>query len=468
MKNFGKVVFILVAALSICAFVLGAFGIATHYGDIKTVIVNSVDQLGVGLDGSANLKIMLAPSEEGASLTREEMLYTKSILEKRLESYVVDEYRVNCDFDNSSFSVVLAYSETSQYSPAWIVEQLTAIGDAALYEGREADESKVIFTDENITAAKPSVEQINGGIYTLYGIDISLNSEGREAYKAAIEKLLSEKTDSETPTVTLFVDGTSTVTLQVVKEAKGRTANLQTSGLTVESAALTSIILNSGKLPTALENTSITVMKPMIGEQALTALMLAAISALAIVCFYLIFRYRLCGVASTVTMLGTIGGVLLVCTGMFAITSSGAVIPFTMTAIIAAFLVVVINLEANVRYFEAIRSRLGEISPAKAISESFKKTLGTTLGIDFALVLVSLLFLIFSRGEGVASFILSPIFASFGVEGVNFASFPYFGTMLLAGTIIGFIFSVVGTWLSLYSFSCFNFSSNKSLFGGER
>ena len=467
MKSFGKVIFILIAALSIFVFVLGAFGIAEHYGDITTVIVKSAEQLGIGLDGSTNMKIVLSPSEEGKTLSREEMLYTKSILEKRLDSYLIDEYRINCDFENSTFSVVLAYNNSSQYTSSWVVAQLTSVGDVKVYEGDAVDESKVIISSENITSAEVFREMLSD-TYARYGVEMSLNAEGREAYKAAMDKLLAEKTDTSVSTVSIYIDGQSVASMGINEEFKGRNAIIKSSMLSYETAAAATIIIDSGKLPVELKNTSITLMNASIGEQAITALQLAVISALAISFFYLIYKYRLCGVASMISMLGTVGGLLLVCTGMFTITSPNSVIPLTATAMAAAFITIFINYEANVRYFESIKARLGEVSPNKAIVEEFKKTVGTTLGIDFALVLISLLFYIFVRNQGIHSFILSPIFAAFGVKTVNFSSFTYFGIMLLAGTLIGFLSSVLGTFASLYSLSCFKFASNKKLFGGER
>ncbi len=467
MKNFGKVVFFLIAALSIFVFVLGAFGIAEHYGDITTVIVKSAEQLGLGLDGSTNMNIVLSPSEEGTSLSREEMLYTESILEKRLESYIIDEYRVNCDFDNSTFNVALSFSNNSTYTSSWIVSQLTSIGDIKVYEGDKIDESKVILTNEDISGAEVYREMLSQ-TYARYGIEMPLTADSRQTYKAAMDKLLSEKTDTTVSTVSLYIDGGSVASMAVNEEFKGRNAIIKSSMLDYEVAAAAAIIIDSGKLPVELKNTSLTYTNPAIGEQASVAIMLAFISFLAISFFYLIYKYRLCGVASMISMLGTVGGLILVSTGMFTATSPTNVISLTATAFAAAFLTIIVNYESNVRYFEAIKSRLNELSPAKAVVEEFKKTIGTTLGIDFALVLVSLLFYIFTRNQGISSFIFSPIFAVFSVKTVNFASFTYFGAMLLAGTLIGFLSSVLGVFASVYSFSCYNFAKNKKLFGGER
>ena len=468
MKHFGKAVFIIVAAISIAVFVVGAFGITSQYGDITSIIINSKDNIGYGSDAEGNVEFVLAPSEENVSLTREEMIYTKSVLEARLENYLVNEYQVNCNFDNSSFSITVPYGANAKYTPSWLIQQLTTVSDVVLYEGQTADESKVILTSENILSAKTSAETKNNGQFSFYGLKLKLDKEGRTALKEATKRIVEQnKENGTTGGISIWIDGKMAMTYAVTKEYKGGAANLTSSVISSSDAALYAVAVNSGSLSTTLQCTSFSSSNPHIGVHAADAIILSLLSALVLICIYLIYKYRLCGVATLITITGTLGGMVLVVTGMFYTQSANTGVVITMTSLFAFALTLFLSLAFNVRFYERIGKESENATVPKAISNAFKGTVGTTLVVDIVVFVIGLGFLLFSRGRNVSNLILSPIFNQFGIRMVNLGTLESFGTILMAGTIIGFLFSVVGTKLVLDSFAGYKFSKNAKLFGGE-
>ncbi len=467
MKSFNKWGALIVAVIAIAVFVVAFFGISTKYGDIETIIVNSYENIQYGNDYDGGVEYLLTCAEEGYEPTVEEMLRAKSIVEKRLSNYVIPECEVRCDYEQHTVSVRVPYSARSAYSSTAFSGSLTQNASFAAYKGSEADESMLIFTADEIVSTGTDVELILNGLSYNYFVNLKLNKSGREALRQATEDLVAVKNETDAAQViSYWLDGENigaTGISEVITNGKLRVAGYN---MTANDASSYALMIGGGTLPYAVSCNSVRSTPAAYGgDNAVETLGIALLAAVALCCVWLLVRYKLCGLASLIGMIGTLGGLLFIITGMF---NSQNGVPVLTAVVFALAITLFLNFEANVRYCGALRAELAQGNTvAKSASNAFRRTIGPTLIIDAVVVVVCILLLLFSRGASVGLSVLSPIFNATSVKIANYFEFAYFGKIVLSGTLIGLLCSVLGTRYVVYSFEQFGFAKNAKLFGGE-
>ncbi|MEA4911154.1 MAG: hypothetical protein VB092_00885 [Oscillospiraceae bacterium] len=464
MKKFSKWGAAIVAAVFVAVFVIAFFGISTKYGDIETVIVSSQKNITYGNDFDTVVDYVLKSTDDSYVPTAEELTAAKAIVEKRLTAFLIPECEVSCDYEQGLLIVRMPYSARSSYSATAFSQTLTTVGSFAAYKGSEADESMLIFTDAQIVSAASAAEQVLNGLSTNYKINVDLNKEGKAALKEATQALVDAAAQtSEKQTISYWLDGEKIATASVSAVNTSGSFTITSYNFSSSDVSNYTIQLASGSLPFTMSCSAIQSEQAAGGSNAAAVLAIALVASVLLCCAYLIVRYKLCGVATFIGLIGTVGGMLFVITGMF---NSQNGIPVLVSTVLAFVFVLFICMEANVRFYNALSDKLTTTTVGKAASLAFRQTIVGTLVIFLGIALSGTVLLLFSRSATVGMGILSPIFRALSVKTSNYYEFAYVGKLLLSGALIGMLCSVLGGRYILYSFEQLKAAKKPVLFGG--
>ncbi|MEA5051302.1 MAG: hypothetical protein VB021_07490 [Oscillospiraceae bacterium] len=467
MNKFNKWGALIVAAVMVAVFVVAFFGVSTKYGDIETVIIGSQKNISYGNDLDGSIEYILSSKNTDYKPTAEELAKVKAIVEKRLSAYVVPECEVSCDYDAGTVRVRIPYSSRSVYSPSAFNDVLTTVGSFAVYKGSEADESMLIFTDAQVTSAKTKTSSILNGLSYTYSVEGKLNAEGKAALKKATQELVdaASQTDAN-QSISFWLDGEKLTTTNVKSVISNGAFSLSSYNFKASDVSNYSIMLSGGSMPYEVACASVRSARAQAGSAAITVLGIALAASVLFACIYLILRYRLCGVASLIGLIGTLGGLLLVVTGMFT-TSSGT--PLLLSGVFAIAAVLLLCLEANARFFNAFTEEMKTTTTvSKAANTAFRQTIGATLAIDVIVLLAAVAMLLFGRNAAAGAWILSPVFKALSLKTADYYELAYVGKFLLTGTLIGLLCSVFAVRYIVYSFELWKAGRNPFAFGGAK
>lgn len=244
------------------------------------------------------------------------------------------------------------------------------------------------------------------------------------------------------PTVnTAITDGTASIT----------------GDFTASEASSLASKINAGALPFALETTSFGSISPTVGSAALTAMGIAAVIALSIICIFVLILYRLPGFIACIALLGQTSLSLAAISGFFPFLSS-----FTMTlpGIAGIILSMGMGVDANIITAERIKEELySGRSLDGAIIKGSKSSFSAIFDGNITVIIVAVILM----GVFGPSNILSMLFGP-STTGVIYS----FGYTLLIGVISNFIMGIGASRLMLRSISRFNIFRKKWLFGGAK
>lgn len=168
-----------------------------------------------------------------------------------------------------------------------------------------------------------------------------------------------------------------------------------TGGFTVEEAKELANVLKYGALPLTLDLAEITSISPTLGEDQLSAGLLAGFIGLALVTVYLLFYYRVLGLSAIFS---------LVLAGLFtyvAVVVLGKVLGFTLTLAGIAGIIVAIGITADsfIVYFERIRDEIREGKALRpAVDAAWKRARRTILIADAVQLLAAVVLYFLSVG----------------------------------------------------------------------
>ena len=150
-------------------------------------------------------------------------------------------------------------------------------------------------------------------------------------------------------------------------------------------------LINSGSLPVKMTEISSNVVSAQYGADALHRTAIAGIIGVALVLAFMIFKYRLLGVVSTIMLAAYIWIVF----GLYSL--MGAV--FTLTAIGALVLGVGMTVDANIISYERIRQELhsGRSVPS-AVAEGQKQSFSAIFDAQFTTLIAGLIMYIWGNG----------------------------------------------------------------------
>ena len=385
------------------------------------------EKINQGLDIQGGLSVVLtATGEDGQAPSAEDMETSREIIESRVNALGASEAVVQIQGNNQILVQIPGMSDTQ--------EALNTIGRTGSLVFARLDS----FTDENVVSQIQSgqygstqviyddfgnafpTEQTNDlevpeGTYTPlitgenitnvtvgqesqtstdYAVNVSLDSEGTQAFAQATEELVD--TNGQ---IVIILDGVVQSAPAVQSVISGGEVSI-TGGYTLDEAQSMRTILESGSLPVSFEYSQSQVVGPTLGQDALASGVIVAIIGLAVVLLYLLFFYRGLGLIAA-AMIAVFAVFYL---GLLALLSHFGLFSLSLAGIAGVVLTIGMAADSSILIMERFRE---EIRMGRSVRAASKTGVwhGITTSIDADLVtLVSALTLFFLAAASVKGF----------------------------------------------------------------
>ena len=214
-------------------------------------------------------------------------------------------------------------------------------------------------------------------------IAFELNDEGAKIFAEATAANLGK-------TISITLDGETISTARVNSVIAGGKGEI-TGNFTAESAENLATLILSGALPLELEQLEVSAISATLGVEALDKALLAGIIGVVLVMFFMLVRYRLCGVVADIALTIYIMIVVL----LLALTGAQLTLPGVAGIILGIGMAV----DANVVIFERIREEVKVGRPlTSAIRKGFSNALSAIIDANVTTIIAALVLYMFGTG----------------------------------------------------------------------
>ena len=337
------------------------------------------------------------------SLTVDNYEKSKSIIEKRLNAFGLQEY--NLSMDKESGKIYIQVPENSITDR--VVSNITEIGSIELKDSK--DYSKTLLTSENFEKARVMYGSTSTG--TAVYLEIQFNKEGKNTlkdiseneYKKVAEESKSEESseteESENKTedtkteenkeeekaeqkeVTLYMSGnevTSTSFDEPVTDGKMslRMGQVSTDSETIQESATSanavSIILNNGVMPLKYKVTENRYVASEIKTSIIRNILIVVAAVFVVLLIYMIIKHKTRGVLTALNFIAFVS--------LYSILLRAFNVTIAMEGIVGAIIILALNyiinmrlieLQDNKKYYETYLDIIMKLIPIFAISIMF-------------------------------------------------------------------------------------------------
>lgn len=385
------------------------------------------DKINQGLDIQGGLSVVLtAKGEDGSAVSNDDMSKSRDIIESRVNALGASEAVVQVQGTDQILVQIPGMSDTE--------DALATIGKTGKLEFARLDsftddeakskiESGQFGGQETITddygnvfpAAETQHLTVEEGTYTPlvtganitkvtvdrasetstdYAVNVSLDSEGAQAFAQATKDLAPSK-----GRIVIILDGEVQSAPAVQSEIPGGQVSI-TGGYTYDGARSMQTVLESGSLPVSFEYAQSQVVGPTLGQDALASGVVAAAIGLAIVLLYLLVFYRGLGLIAAAMMVVFAAFYL----GLLALLSQFGLFSLSLAGIAGVVLTIGMAADASILVLERFREEVRMGRSVRAASMTGVRH-GISTAIDADLVtLVSALTLFFLAAASVKGF----------------------------------------------------------------
>ncbi|MBQ2743450.1 MAG: protein translocase subunit SecD [Oscillospiraceae bacterium] len=348
-------------------------------------------RLGLDLQGGAMITFE-ARTEDGSVPSKADMEIAKTVLRKRLDAANYTEGTVTAAGDTR-----LTVEIPSVTDPE---EAVALLGKTAVLEFRDAD-GNVIISGNEVKSAESVYGQVSENGANQHHVVLSLTSEGREKFTQATKKAASQAS-AEKNYIDIYLDETlqsrpfvdasyasTGINSEEVVITIGSEDSLNPAG-GEESKTLANII-NSGRLPFALEEIELRSVGPTLGEKALETSLFAGFIGLLLVMLFMILIYRLPGVVASIS--------LAFYTALLVVIMSLLKVNLSLPGIAGIILSIGMAVDANVIIYERIKEELRVGKTLKAsIDAGFKRAFTAILDSNVTTLIAAVVLYCFGMG----------------------------------------------------------------------
>ena len=461
MKTKGKAWQLVVTVLLIAAFVYTAFfGVAVKYGDVTKTYIKGAQDIRFGVDIKGGVNVTFGPSD-GYDATDDQLDAAQLVIENRLVALNVTDYELYVDYDSDRLILEFPWqSGETDFDPEAAIEEIGTTAYLTFREGSSAD-GELILDGSMVESAAAQYGPVNGSSSEYY-VALKFTDEGAKAFGDATTKLYQSS-----GTISIWLDDENVSTASVNAAITDGSAIITSSAanpFTQEDVVKMARQINSGSLPFALTVDSYSTISPSLGENSLSAMVLAGLIAFALIVVLMTVLYRLPGFLACIALAGQVAATLAFVSGYFPVFES---FTLTLPGIAGIILAVGMGVDANVITGERIKE---EINSGKtidtAIATGYKRAFSAVFDGNITMIIVAIILMgAFGTPDSLASTILKPVFFMFGAstEGTIYS----FGYTLMVGVILNFLFGIFATRLMTMSLSRFKIFRNPALYGGK-
>ncbi len=448
MKKIGKPVFFIVFVLIAALAYTSIFGIYGENGDFNVTYIKGLSDIRWGIDINGGVEAVFAP-DDGIDADETQMEDIKGILDSRLVGQNITDYEVYPDYEHDRITIRFPWkSDEKDYDPDAAIAELASTSELTFKGGTESS-GEVLLTGKDIKRAYASYQQMSSSSAYEYVVGLEFNDEGREKFKQATASYTGKQ-------ISIWMDD-ELLSAPSVSETIDSGSAVITGNFTSKSATALANKINAGALPFKLKVESYGTISPSLGSNALQAMGIASIVALALICAFMLITYRVPGMIAFIALIGQLSISIAAVSGYFTIFPS-----FTMTipGIAGLILSIGMGVDANIITAERIKDELWTGKTLDGCIRNGTKGSFTAIfdGNVTVIIVAVILILVFGPAN-----ILSSLF------GVSTTGLIYaFGYTLLVGVISNFIMGVAASRLMLRSISGYKFLKNKRLYGGAK
>ena len=353
MKTKGKAWHLIATVLLIVVFVYTAFfGVYAKYGDTTTTYIKGAKDIRFGVDIKGGVNVTFVPSD-GYDATEEQLEAAQLVIENRLVALNVTDYELYVD--NNSDSLILEFpwqSGETDFDPEAAIDEIGTTAYLTFREGSSAD-GELILDGSMIESAAAQYGPVSNGGASEYFVSLKFTDDGAKAFGDATTKLAAS---GGTISIWLDDENVSTATVNTaITDGSAIITSSASNPFTQEQVVKMARQINSGALPFALTVDSYSTVSPSLGENSLSAMVLAGLIAFALIVVFMTMLYRLPGFLACIALAGQVAATLAFVSGYFPVFES-----FTMTlpGIAGIILAIGMGVDANVITAERIKEEL--------------------------------------------------------------------------------------------------------------
>jgi len=462
-KSLGIIVLLLILAFSYTV----VFGIKIPDRDSHYTYIKGSDDIRLGIDIKGGVDVVFSPPSDAIKdMSKDEMKTSmkaaEEVIKLRLIGQNITDHSVYTDTEN--YKVVVRFpwkSDEKDFDPKLAIDELGKTAELKFVEGEEST-GTVVITGADIAEASMGFQRSdpnNQNSPTEPVVQLKLKPSGKDKFAEATGRLQGSKISIwlddqqiSAPTVSAHItDGSAIINGMPDSTTASKLANQ----------------INSGALPFKLETTGYSTINPTLGQNALDAMVIAGVIALALVCVFMFLYYRLPGFVACIALIGQVTGSLACVSGYLPFIPS---FTLTLPGIAGIILSIGMGVDANILTFERIKD---ELRAGKTIDRSIdignQNSFAAILDGNVTTIFVALILMgVFGPLD---SLIAAPFKLIFGILklGPSTAGAIYsFGFTLLVGVIFNFIMAVSASRLMLQSMARFKPLRKRWLYGGAK
>ena len=428
MKTKGKAWQLVVTVLLIAAFVYTAFfGVAVKYGDVTKTYIKGAQDIRFGVDIKGGVNVTFAPSDN-YDATDDQLDAAQLVIENRLVGLNVTDYELYVDYDSDRLILEFPWqSGETDFDPEAAIEEIGSTAYLTFRKGSSAD-GELILDGSMVESAAAQYGPVSGSTSEYY-VALKFNDEGAKAFGDATTELYQSS-----GTISIWLDdqnvSTATVNAAITDGAAIITSSAS-NPFTQEDVVKMARQINSGALPFALTVDSYSTVSPSLGENSLSAMVLAGLIAYALIVVLMTLLYRLPGIAGIILAIG-------------------------------------MGVDANVITAERIKEELNNgKSLDGALKSGFARGLTPIIDGNVTIVIVAIVLMgAFGPSDGLFAKALHFVFFAFGpsTAGTIYA----FGYTLLTGVLLNFVFGVFATRVMIRGAASIKALRNPWLYGAVK
>ncbi|MCI5843615.1 MAG: protein translocase subunit SecD [Clostridiales bacterium] len=312
-------------------------------------IPNVKDGVVLGLDLVGGAEITYEADLEGADVSAEElsegMKAAQTMLRERLTTFGYTEADVYLSGDDR---VVVAIPNIDDPE-----EAVQMLGSTAKVTFIDAD-GNVILTGDDLTGASMAYGDVDNTGFNVYYVNVDLSAEGQKKFTEATKQVASRTDGSNYISIMMDDEVISAPYVDAKYASTGINSEHVSitlgSNATQESASRLAGLIASGQLPFSLQNIQMESVSATLGLQSLNTSIQAAIIGLILIILFMIFYYRVLGVASAIS--------LIFFGAVFVDIISWSHLNLTLSGIAGIILTLGMAVDANIVIFERIKEEL--------------------------------------------------------------------------------------------------------------
>ena len=462
MKTKGKAWQLIVTVLLIAAFVYTAFfGVAVKYGDVTTPYLKGAKDIRFGVDIKGGVNVTFVPSDD-YDATDDQLEAAQLVIENRLVALNVTDYELYVD--NNSDSLILEFpwqSGETNFDPEAAIEEIGTTAYLTFREGSSAD-GELILDGSMVESAAAQYGPVSGSSSEYY-VALKFTDEGAKAFGDATTKLYQSG-----GTISIWLDDENVSTASVnaaITDGQAIITSSASNPFTQEDGVKMARQINSGSLPFALTVDSYSTVSPSLGENSLSAMVLAGLIAFALIVVLMTALYRLPGFLACIALAGQVAATLAFVSGYFPVFES---FTLTLPGIAGIILAIGMGVDANVITAERIKEELRSgKSLDGALKSGFARGLTPIIDGNVTIVIVAIVLMgAFGPSDGLFAKALHFVFFAFGpsTAGTIYA----FGYTLLTGVLLNFVFGVFATRVMIRGAASIKALRNPWLYGADK